>query len=158
MRPFEGIKILDLTHVLAGPFATYQLALARRRGDQDRTAGRAGPDPQYRQPTRSLNAANMGTFYLAQSSNKRSITLNLKTEQGREILKRLVARADVLVENYRPGALKALGLGADADDGAQSTADLRLDVGLRTGWPARQPDRLRHEYPGEFRDHGNDRN
>jgi crotonobetainyl-CoA:carnitine CoA-transferase CaiB-like acyl-CoA transferase len=53
----------------------------------------------------------MGTSYLTQSSNKRSITLDLKTEAGRDILKRLVQRADIMVENYRPGAFAALGLG-----------------------------------------------
>jgi crotonobetainyl-CoA:carnitine CoA-transferase CaiB-like acyl-CoA transferase len=113
MRPFEGITILDLTHVLAGPFATYQLALLgadvikiEPPDDPDQTRA-IGAD-------RDLNAAQMGTFYLAQSSNKRSMTLNLKSDQGRDILKRLVTRADVLVENYRPGALAALGLGADA--------------------------------------------
>jgi crotonobetainyl-CoA:carnitine CoA-transferase CaiB-like acyl-CoA transferase len=53
----------------------------------------------------------MGTGFLTQGSNKRAITLNLKTEQGREILKKLVVTADVLVENYRPGAFEALGLG-----------------------------------------------
>jgi crotonobetainyl-CoA:carnitine CoA-transferase CaiB-like acyl-CoA transferase len=112
MRPFEGVRVLDLTHVLAGPFATYQLALLGAEvikieppdePDQTRNIG----------ADKALNAANMGTFYLAQASNKRSITLNLKAEPGREILRKLVARADVMVENYRPGALAALGLGAD---------------------------------------------
>lgn len=113
MRPFEGIKVLDLTHVLAGPFATYQLALLgadvikiERPDDPDQTRS-IGSD-------NALNAAEMGTFYLSQSSNKRSITLNLKSEQGREVLRKLAARSDVLVENYRPGALAALGLGAEA--------------------------------------------
>jgi crotonobetainyl-CoA:carnitine CoA-transferase CaiB-like acyl-CoA transferase len=113
MRPFQGVRILDLTHVLAGPFATYQLALLGAdvikieppdEPDQTRTIG----------SDNSLNAANMGTFYLAQASNKRSITLDLKREPGREILRKLAARADVMVENYRPGALAALGLGAGA--------------------------------------------
>ncbi len=113
MRPFEGIKILDLTHVLAGPFATYQLALLGAEvikieppDDPDQTRS-IGSD-------KALNQANMGTFYLSQSSNKRSITLDLKSEDGRAILKQLVMRTDVLVENYRPGALAALGLGAEA--------------------------------------------
>ena len=56
----------------------------------------------------------MGTWFLTQGSNKRSITLDLKSEAGREILKRLAAGADVMVENYRPGAFAALGLGYEA--------------------------------------------
>ena len=61
----------------------------------------------------ALSRRNMGTAFLTQASNKRSITLDLKTESDREILKRLVATADAFVENYRPGAFEALGLGYD---------------------------------------------
>jgi crotonobetainyl-CoA:carnitine CoA-transferase CaiB-like acyl-CoA transferase len=109
MRPFEGIKIIDVTHVLAGPFAAYQLALLGadvikvenpREGDQSRESG----------SDRALNQQLMGTGYLTQGSNKRAITLNLKHEKGRQILKRLVGDADVLVENWRSGAFPALGL------------------------------------------------
>jgi crotonobetainyl-CoA:carnitine CoA-transferase CaiB-like acyl-CoA transferase len=109
-RPFEGIKVIDITHVLAGPFAAYQLALlgadvikVEQPDDPDQSRG-TGSD-------RALNRRQMGTGFLTQASNKRSITLNLKTERGREILKKLVAGADVMVENYRPGAFRALGLG-----------------------------------------------
>ena len=109
-RPFEGIRIIDITHVLAGPFAAYQLAVlgadvikVEHPDDPDQSRG-SGTD-------QVLNHTNMGTGFLTQGSNKRSITLNLKTEQGREVLKKLVATADVLVENYRPGAFEALGLG-----------------------------------------------
>ena len=63
---------------------------------------------------RTLNARNMGTSYLTQASNKRSITLDLKIEADREMLKKLVATADAFVENYRPGAFEALGLGYEA--------------------------------------------
>ena len=111
MRPFEGIKILDCTHVLAGPFAAYQLAVLGadvikvddpNEPDQSRESG----------ADHALNATGLGTGFLTQGSNKRAIALNLKTAGGREALKRLVARwADVLVENYRPGAFKKLGLG-----------------------------------------------
>ena len=111
-RPFEGIRIIDITHVLAGPFAAYQLAVlgadvikVEHPDDPDQSRG-SGTDAE-------LNRANMGTGFLTQGSNKRAITLNLKTEQGREILKKLVRTADVLVENYRPGAFEALGLGYD---------------------------------------------
>ena len=113
MRPFEGIRVIDATHVLAGPFATYQLAVLgadvikiEHPDDPDQSRG-AGTDKE-------LNRRNMGTAFLTQASNKRSITLDLKQEKGREILKKLVAISDVFVENYRPGAFAALGLGYDA--------------------------------------------
>src|SRR6201982_2950547 len=113
MRPFEGIRVIDVTHVLAGPFATYQLAVlgadvikVEHPDDPDQSRG-VGSD-------KALNRRKMGTSFLPQASNKRSITLDLKQEKDREILKRLVATADVFVENYRPGAFEALGLGYEA--------------------------------------------
>jgi crotonobetainyl-CoA:carnitine CoA-transferase CaiB-like acyl-CoA transferase len=113
MRPFEGIRIIDITHVLAGPFAAYQLALlgadvikVEHPDDPDQSRD-SGPDL-------ALNRANMGSYFITQGSNKRSITLDLKTEGGREVLKRMLATADVLVENFRPGAFEALGLGYEA--------------------------------------------
>src|SRR5215471_9302975 len=113
MRPFEGIRVIDVTHVLAGPFATYQLAVlgadvikVEHPDDPDQSRG-VGSDKE-------LNRRAMGTSFLTQASNKRAITLDLKREQDREILKKLVATADVFVENYRPGAFEALGLGYEA--------------------------------------------
>jgi crotonobetainyl-CoA:carnitine CoA-transferase CaiB-like acyl-CoA transferase len=111
-RPFEGIRIIDITHVLAGPFAAYQLGLMGadvikvEHPDEPDQSRDSGSDNE-------LNHNNMGAGFLTQGSNKRAITLNLKSEQGREILKKLVATADVLVENYRPGAFESLGLGYD---------------------------------------------
>ncbi len=111
-RPFEGIRIIDITHVLAGPFAAYQLGLMG--ADVIKVEDPSDPDQSRDSGSdNDLNHANMGTGFLTQGSNKRAITLNLKSEQGREILKKLVATADVLVENYRPGAFEALGLGYD---------------------------------------------
>ena len=113
MRPFEGIRVIDVTHVLAGPFAAYQLAVlgadvikVEHPDEPDQSRG-SGTD-------KALNRRNMGTAFLTQASNKRSIALDLKTERDREILKKLVATADVFVENYRPGAFEALGLGYEA--------------------------------------------
>jgi crotonobetainyl-CoA:carnitine CoA-transferase CaiB-like acyl-CoA transferase len=109
-RPFEGVRIIDITHVLAGPFATYQLGLLG--ADVIKVEDPNEPDQSRGSGTdNDLNHAGMGTGFLTQGSNKRAITLNLKTEEGRTILKKLAATADVLVENYRPGALEALGLG-----------------------------------------------
>src|SRR6516165_6306864 len=112
-RPFEGIRIIDITHVLAGPFAAYQLAVLG--ADVIKVEHPDDPDQSRDSGTdRALNRRNMGTGFLTQGSNKRSITLDLKTAEGREILKKLVAQSDVLVENYRPGAFDALGLGYEA--------------------------------------------
>src|SRR6202521_2231083 len=112
-RPFEGIRVIDVTHVLAGPFAAYQLAVLG--ADVIKVEHPDDPDQSRSSGTdRALNRGGMGTSFLTQGSNKRAITLDLKQERGREILKRLVAGADVLVENYRPGAFEALGLGYEA--------------------------------------------
>jgi crotonobetainyl-CoA:carnitine CoA-transferase CaiB-like acyl-CoA transferase len=112
-RPFEGIRIIDITHVLAGPFAAYQLAVLG--ADVIKVEHPDEPDQSREGGTdRALNRQNMGTSFLTQGSNKRSITLDLKQAAGRDILRKLVAGADVLVENYRPGAFEALGLGYEA--------------------------------------------
>jgi len=109
-KVLEGIRVLDLTHVLAGPFGSYQLAVMGAEvikiesPDEPDQARFQGSDPH-------LNDEGMGTAYLAQSSNKQSITLNLKSDAGRKVLRELVLTADILIENYRPGALDALGLG-----------------------------------------------
>ncbi len=112
-RPFEGIRVIDITHVLAGPFAAYQLGVlgadvikVEQPTDPDQSRG-SGTDA-------ALNRAQMGTGFLTQGSNKRAITVDLKTAAGVEIVRKLAAGADVFVENYRPGAFEALGLGYDA--------------------------------------------
>ena len=109
-RPFEGVKVIDLTHVLAGPFCAYQLAVlgadvikVEPPGEPDQVRA-SGADT-------ALNRAGMGTNYLGQAANKRSITLDLKKDAGRQVLRRMVAGADVLLENYRSGAMAGLGLG-----------------------------------------------
>lgn len=110
IKPLHGIRVLDLTNVLAGPFACHQLAHmgadvikveARHTGDLARQLG----------ADHELNKAMMGVSFLAQNPGKRSITLNLKHPKGKEALRRLVRTADVLVENYRPGVMQRLELG-----------------------------------------------
>ena len=112
MSLLSGLRVLDLTNVLAGPFATLHLALGGAEvikienpggGDLARKLG-CVPD---------LNAKLMGTSFLAQNANKKSMTLNLKAPEGREVLKKLAATADVLVENFRPGVMERLGLSYD---------------------------------------------
>lgn len=106
----QGYRVLDLTHVLAGPFAGYQLAVLG--AEVIKIEPPAEPDQaRFQGSDPALNDIGLGTAFLSQGSNKKAVTLNLKTEQGREILLKLVATADVFVENYRPGALDRLGLG-----------------------------------------------
>jgi hypothetical protein len=148
MRPFEGIRILDCTHVLAGPFAAYQLSVlgadvikVEDPNDPDQSRESGADD--------GLNRSLMGTSFLTQGSNKRSIALNLKTEGGREALKRLAAQwADMFVENYRPDAFRNLGLGYE--DLAQLTDSLHSGYrpkrrGCGTATRRRAPTRRRTE-------------
>ena len=110
--PLKNCRVLDLTNVLAGPFCCHQLAhLGAQVIKIENPAGgdlarRLGADPD-------LNQSLMGVSFLAQNSGKRSITLDLKSPAGKKILKKLVATADVLVENFRPGVMNRLGLGYD---------------------------------------------
>ncbi len=112
-KAFKGIRVIDTTHVLAGPFASYQLGVLG--ANVIKVEAPQDPDQARMQGSdRALNDRGLGTSFLAQGSNKRSLALDLKTEPGRAVLKRLVATADVFVENYRPGAFDRLGLGYDA--------------------------------------------
>lgn len=112
IQAFQGVRVIDATHVLAGPFASYQLAVLG--ADVIKVESPHSPDQARMQGSdRKLNDALMGTAFMAQASNKRALALDLKTEGGREAFRRLTKTADVLVQNYRPGALDALGLGYD---------------------------------------------
>lgn len=110
MRPLANIRVLDLTNVLAGPFCCHHLAHfgadvikveAVERGD---LARQLGADPE-------LNAKGMGVSFLAQNAGKKSVTINLKKPKGKELFLGLVATADVVVENFRPGVMDRLGVG-----------------------------------------------
>ena len=110
MQALEGIRVLDLTHILAGPFCTYQLAVMG--ADVIKIEPTHEPDLMREcGPDEDLNAMQMGVMYLGQASNKRAIKLDLKSSDGQAVLKDLAKTADVIVENYRAGALAALGLG-----------------------------------------------
>ncbi len=107
---FDGVRILDFTQVLAGPFAVMQLALLGAEvikveqpgtGDQTRGLMNAGED------------LAMSPSFMACNINKKSITLNLKSDEAIDIVKKLVAGIDVLVENFKGGTMQRLGLGYD---------------------------------------------
>ncbi len=99
----------------------------------------------------------MGTSFLAQNANKKSVTLNLKTPEGKEVFKKLVAKADVVVENFRPDVMTRLGLGYPvlADD--QPAARLLRHLRLRPDRARRREARLRPDHPGPLGRHGRER-
>src|SRR5688500_10140496 len=110
MDPLDGLKVIDLTRILAGPYCTMALADAGadvvkieelKKGDDTRGWG-----PPF--------VAGESTYFLSVNRGKRSLTLDLKHDEGRRILRRLLDDADVLVENFRPGTLDRLGFSYDA--------------------------------------------
>jgi crotonobetainyl-CoA:carnitine CoA-transferase CaiB-like acyl-CoA transferase len=104
--PLEGIRVIDLTRVLAGPFATQSL------GDLGAEVLKIEP-PGNGDETRHFPPFIGGEshYFLGINRNKKSLVVDLQQEAGKEILRRLVATADILVENYRPGVMDRLGVG-----------------------------------------------
>ena len=105
--PLSGIRILDLSRLLPGAYASQMLADFGADVMKVEEPG-SGDYSRFMPPH---GAGGMGLYYLAVNRNKRSITLNLKSESGREVFLRLVKQADVLLESFRPGVLERLGLG-----------------------------------------------
>src|SRR4051812_17748049 len=109
--PLEGVRVLDISQVMAGPYACMLLGdlgadviKIEPPGTGDQTRGAMG--------FKMKGPDSMG--FLNMNRNKRSIALNLKSEAGRELCLKLAATADILVENYRPGVMTRLGLGYEA--------------------------------------------
>ncbi len=105
MQPLQGIRVLDLSRVLAGPYCTMVLGdlgaevikVEPPEGDETRAWG-----PPF--------AEGESAYYLCVNRNKRDIVINLKTDEGKKILRDLALQSDVLVENFRPGTLEKFGL------------------------------------------------
>ncbi len=107
-KPLEQLKVLDLTRVLAGPYCTM---LLRELGAEiiKVEMPETGDDARHYGPFK----ANKSVYFLSINRGKESISINLKTEQGKQIIRELVQKIDVLVENFRPGTMEKLGLGYD---------------------------------------------
>ena len=106
----ERVRVLDLTNVLAGPFCCYQLAQLGADVIKVEVPG-SGDLARQLGADAELNQKLMGASFLAQNAGKRSITINLKNPDGKEVFRRLVGTADVVVENFRPGVMDRLDLG-----------------------------------------------
>lgn len=103
--PLAGIRVLDLTRYLAGPFAT--MLLADYGADVVKVESRSGREFRRPEDTRD------NYFFLSSNRGKRSLTLDLKASAGQQLLLRLLPHFDVLIENFRPGVMEKLGLGAE---------------------------------------------
>lgn len=107
----DGLLVVDLTRVLAGPYATMLLADFGARVIKVEQPGRGDESRHWGPP---FTADGESAYYLSVNRNKQSLTLDLKHEAGREILRTLVRRADIVVENFKVGTMEALGLGYPA--------------------------------------------
>ena len=111
-KPLQGFRILDVTNVLSGPFCSYQLGLLgaeviKIEAPNGDLARQLGANAHW-------NTERMGVSFLAQNAGKRSIAINLKTDDGKQIFKDLLKSSDAVIENFRPGVMDRLGLGFEA--------------------------------------------
>ena len=107
-RALEGIRVVDLTHVLAGPFCT--MILADLGAEVIKVEPPVGDDSRQFGPfIEEVNGGTQSGYFISINRNKKSICVDLKTPQGKEILKKLISMSDVVVENYRPDTMRKLG-------------------------------------------------
>ena len=143
--PLTGLRVLDLGTVYAAPITAMLLGdwgadvikVEHPRGDPARTHG--------------LNKDGHGLWWKVIARNKRAITLNFGKPEGQDILRRLVAQADVVIENFRPGVLEKWGLGPDELQKINPAAGRAARHRLRPDRAVRQAPRLRHPGRGDER-------
>ena len=111
-KPFAGVRILDFTRYLAGPYGTYQLALLG--ADVIKLESHEGDESRHLLISKEWADRKMASSFLAVNANKRSVTLDLRKPAAVEVVNRLVRTADVVWENFRPGVMERLGLGYEA--------------------------------------------
>lgn len=112
MRPFEGLRVLDLTRVVSGPYCTQILGYLG--AEIVKIEDRQGDSTRHGAGDATLKKDGMSATFLMFNSGKKSITLDLKKTQAKEIVMKLAKTADVFVENFRPGVVSRLGFGYEA--------------------------------------------
>ena len=125
--PLAGLLVLDLTRAVAGPFCTMLLGDLGARVIKIEEPGKGDETRQWGPPF----LEGISSYYVGMNRNKESAAVDLKSEEGRKLIEAIAARADVLIENFRPGVLERLGLDYDKLSASQPTARLLLDLGLR---------------------------
>jgi crotonobetainyl-CoA:carnitine CoA-transferase CaiB-like acyl-CoA transferase len=107
MRPLEGLRVVDLTRVLSGPYCSMQLGDLGAEVIKVEQPGKGDDTRAFAPPFQGDQAA----YFLSVNRNKKSVTLDMKSARGKEVLWRLIEKSDILVENFRPGAMDRLGFG-----------------------------------------------
>ncbi|MBX3500142.1 MAG: CoA transferase [Alphaproteobacteria bacterium] len=125
--PLQGVRVVDLTHVLAGPYVTHVLT---QLGADVVKIERPGVGDVMRNGRPGQSPPGLAAGFVGMNHGKRSLTLDLKDARGQQVLTRLVERADVLVENQRPGELDRLGFGY----ATAATLNARLVYASISGW------------------------
>lgn len=110
MRPLEGLRVVDLTRVLSGPYCTMQLADMGAEVIKVEQPGKGDDTRAFAPPYQGDEAA----YFLSVNRNKKSVTLDMKAAGAKDVLWRLIDKSDILVENFRPGALDRLGFSYEA--------------------------------------------
>src|SRR5204863_2126264 len=110
--PLDGIRVVDLSAVVSGPLAT--AILADQGADVIAVEAVDAPDIVRSAGVVAEGVEGISAFWASQNRNKRAISLNLKDERGLALFRSLVERADVVVQNFRPGVVDRMGLGWDA--------------------------------------------
>ncbi len=137
MQPLDGIKVIDFSRVLAGPYCAMILA------DLGAEVVKIEPPPSG-DDTRGVGPFLHGVsaYFMSINRGKKSVALNIKDPRGRDLATKLIARADILVENFRPGTMDRLGLGYEA----LAKVNPRLIYGACSGFGQTGPYRTRGAY------------
>jgi len=144
VKPFTGVRILDFTRYLAGPYGTYQLALLG--ADVVKIESHEGDESRHLLVSREWADRKMASSFLAVNANKRSMTLDLRKPEAVAIVKRLVARTDVVWENFRPGVMERLGLGYET----LAAINPRLIYCAVSGFGHTGPERMTAAFDGKL--------
>ncbi|MFP4430444.1 MAG: CaiB/BaiF CoA transferase family protein [Spirochaetaceae bacterium] len=135
--PLEGIRVLDLTRVLAGPYCTMVLSDLGAEVVKVEQPGK-GDDSRHFGPFKN----DESLYFVSINREKKSISLNLKTDKGKDLFRKLVPKFDVIVENFRPGVMEKLGLGFEA----LKKINPRLIYAASSGFGHSGPDSLKPAY------------
>ena len=127
--PLAGIRVIDLTRILSGPFCTMML------GDMGAEVIKIEP-PDEGDPLRGQGVIKNGLswYYTSFNRNKKSLTLNLYTKEGKEILASLIRKSDVVVDNFRPGVMDKMGFGYCSSQSVEARHYLLRDYWIWSEW------------------------